>query len=239
MKALRITGALVIAIVLTGCFGIGPDPGDPDGGQQPTAPDLSQFDVEQLSTTAEGEMTQIDAPVFIYSSSVGLAQSAFGLLGVIRDWTPDTPQSYTYLGDGPEVTWSEDNGTWCWTIVPDADTTVEICVTPTADTLAVTMTITTPDTVVSIDGTMAADGSNGSLSMSQTPSTNTAEYEWGPSPNGYDWRFEAAFTQEIEGQPSTDRIIVETSSDGTTGEFTAILDEGGNESTLSDSWPSP
>jgi hypothetical protein len=242
MKARLFLVITTVAVVLSGCFGAGLVP-DPDGGEEPVAPDVSQIDVQLMAAAASDAITSSEGPAYVYTSATSFAQGALGWFYILQDWTPDSPAAYLYLDEWPEVEWSNTGNTWCWTITATGevdDTVTEICVTPLELHLSIEITMTTPDVQISITGTIAEDGTEGSLQLSSNGSPDTASYAWAPSANeNYDWQFTSTITYFDQGLERfvKDLLTVETVTSGALGEFSYVLDEGGpDESTSGGIW---
>lgn len=231
MKILRMGVAVAVVLVLSGCFGIGPDT-DPDagsgGGEQPTAPDFSQIAPFLLPADSVGEnelVTNETAYGDVLNAIWWLTEytSPYSIFDILQAWSTDRPATYFHEGEGPEVQWSVVAGGYNWIF----NETIDLTLSDTETDISVTIKDIggqVPMTLLS--GNIAYDALSGSVTVFGEPDYG---YSWGPS-SIEDIRIEISFVSEVEQS-----LVIHTKLDGSSGQYQAFI--SGNPSSDVVSWP--
>ncbi len=227
MRVCRLAVAGAVVLVLSGCFGVGPDPGtDPDAtGQEP--PDFSKiapFLLPEESLGAqilfEDETAYGDVLNTLWWTTEYTAPNS--IFEILAAWTPEQPNTYNYLGEGPLVEWSEIPGGYEWLFAE----TLSLTLTDTGTAISVVIEeIEGPVTLLS--GSVGYDALSGSVTIFGEVDY---DYTWGPSTMaGYDITIEIEYTSEV-----AQLLVIHTTLDGSEGEFEEFVNGEPSDSGV---WP--
>ena len=223
MKVIRLAVAGAVVLVLSGCFGVGPDPGtDPETtGQEP--PDFSKIAPFLLPEESEGAYTLFDDDTaYAEVLNTPVWGNEFSIFEILAAWTPEHPNTYDYLGEWPQVEWSEIPGGYEWLFAE----TLSLTLTDTGTAISVVIEeIEGPVTLLS--GSVGYDALSGSVTIFGEVDY---DYTWEPSTMAaYDITIEIEYINEV-----AELLVIHTTLDGSEGEYEKFV---GGDLSGSGFWP--
>lgn len=215
MKVFRLAVAGAVVLVLSGCFGVGPDPGtDPDAtGQEP--PDFSKIAPFLLPEESLGDQiltSQQNPTAYAEVLNTPVWGNEFSIFEILAAWTPEHPNTYDYLGEWPQVEWSEIPGGYEWLFAE----TLSLTLTDTGTAISVEIIDETESPVTLLSGSVEYDALSGSVTIFGEVDY---DYTWGPSTMAaYDITIAIEYINEV-----TELLVIHTTLDGSEGEYEKFI----------------